>query len=354
MFMSAVENLRREVMTLRAVRATHDHIRSIIYDAAGTQAQSETAPEDILGPVRANPPPLLTWRIYDHCAAFTRLYALYEQCIQDMVGEWLKVLPLLYPSYGDLPVAVRTGHRVGISEILQRLGGDRYGHLSEDQTLAGISDGVRGKMPYSLLVDAFLTDEQNLRRETLTKILSRVGVEDPWGWIANHGDMQRFLLEVRGGENTAEGELRDFVFFRNGAAHGVVDQVVSSEEISNIADFVLILCDVVAQLFAHRVVTRRLQIGTAEIIGRVIRQFSDRVVGVEMRADRIRVGESIVVLREQTCFETEIESIQVNHAPFEDLVTGAGDKVGLCLTRTAKVESNVIRLTEEKIYNYQI
>lgn len=354
MFASCVDSLRREIAILKSILATHDRLREIVYDAAGGQRDVGAAAGAPLAGVTANLPPHLAWRIYDHCAAFTRLYAVYERCILDMVAEWLSMLPVLFPAYADLPDAVRIGHRVGVSEILSKLGGDRYGHLSEQSTLSGISDGVRGVVPYSLLTDAFLIDDQNLRRETLGKLLSRAGVPDSWGWISGHGDVQRFLRERRGGQNTAEAELRNFISFRNEAAHGVVDQVVATDEIGNIADFISIVCDVVAQLLTQRVVEAREQIGQVEIIGRVFRQFSGRIVAIEATPGRIRVGESVIVRRDQACFATTIESIEVNHERIDELNTNAGDKIGLCLGRVAKVESEIVRLKDYAGFAYHI
>src|SRR5262245_54767141 len=72
------------------------------------------------------------WRLYDHCAAVTRLYAIYEQFVTAAVGLWLSQLPDLYGPYGSLPESVRNAHRMGTGDILIHHGGDRYAHLTED------------------------------------------------------------------------------------------------------------------------------------------------------------------------------------------------------------------------------
>lgn len=351
MFAPFVDTLRREAAILRAVLGTHDRLRSVIDSGVGAELGAD---DNLLNGIIEGAPPLLEWRIYDHCASITRLYAVYEQCITDMVAEWLRILPSLFPTYADLPEAVRTGHRTGVSEILSRLGGDRYGHLSEQMTLIGISDGVRGVTPYLLLADAFFVDDQNLRREALAKLLTKVGLPDAWGWICNHGDIQRFLHDVRGGGNTAEGELKNFVAYRNEAAHGAVDQVLATDEINKIADFVVILCSVIAQIFTRQVVDRRLQTGNAEVIGRVFRQFSGCIIAIEAVAALIRVGDAVIVRREQACFATSIESIEVNHVRHTQLNMNNGDQVGLCLGQPAKVDSEIIRLRDSDDLTYEI
>jgi hypothetical protein len=102
----------------------------------------------------------------------------------------LKTLPDLYQQFQSLPEGIRKGHRTGVAEILSRLTGGRYDHLSEEVVLQGIHDGVTGKTPYSLLLDAFILDGPNFRADTLNELFARVGISSGWAWVSTHGVIQ--------------------------------------------------------------------------------------------------------------------------------------------------------------------
>lgn len=342
MFSIYTDKLRNEVATIQSALTTHDRVRALVYSPEETALPAASGGPDLLSPLKTNAPPLLAWRIYDHCAAFTRLYAVYERFVADIVSEWLTILPDLYRQYSDLPEAVRNGHRVGAAEILQKIGGDRYAHLSEESVLRGIFEGVAGNSPYQLLFDAFMIDEQNLRHDILTKLFARIGISGAWGWVNTHGAIQRFIDEVRGNSSSAESELRSFVLHRNDAAHGEVDEVVATDEIKKVADFIVILCNVLAELMMRQAVMRRIDLGQATTAGTVIHQFQDRVVGAQMKEGVLNVGDELIILRDQACYKVIVESIEVDHTPYQQLQVSDGQNVGMRLSASAKVSSQII------------
>lgn len=335
MFSVLTEKLRSDVETIKRARATHDHVRSLIY------GQDGAALPGAAGELSANAPPLLAWRIYDHCAAFTRLYAVYEKFVLEVLAGWLKMLPELYVKYGDLPDPVRTAHRIGVAEVLTRLSGERYEHLSEEGVLRGLYEGLQGVSPYRLLSEAFLREDRNFRRGAIDNLLKGVGIPNAWGWIAAHGDIQRFIQEVRGNASTADAELTSFVQYRNVAAHGDAEDVVATPEFGHVADFVVVLGDVLAQLVMREAVHRRIGLGHLMEAGVVIRDFEGRVAGVRMNACRLSVGETVVILREQACYSATVESLERDHQPFENFDAQNGDNLGMRLTRAARTDSRV-------------
>ena len=342
MFSTYSEKLREEAETIKSVLMTHDQIRSLIYSSDGAVIPS--AGSDPLVSLKATAPSLLPWRIYDHCAAYTRLYAVYEQFIRDIVSAWLKALPDLYKQYQSLPEGIRKGHRIGVAEILSRLAGGRYEHLSEHVVLQGIHDGVSGKTPYSLLADAFILDGPNFRAETLNELFARIGISDGWAWVSTHGMIQRFIEDECGESSSAESELRSFVQNRNNAAHGEVDEIVGMEGIKKVADFIISLCSVIAELFMSKVVQRRIELGQATMVGRVIREFSNSVVGVQMQPGTVAAGEELVILRQQACYRVIVESLEVDHVPFQKLEISTEQNVGMRLSGSAKLGSELFKM----------
>ncbi|MEM7761812.1 MAG: hypothetical protein AAF298_27410, partial [Cyanobacteria bacterium P01_A01_bin.40] len=54
----------------------------------------------------------------------------------------------------------------------------RYEHLLLEDVINSLHSGVSNQNGYELLLDAFLFHEQNLRRETLDKLLADAGIND--------------------------------------------------------------------------------------------------------------------------------------------------------------------------------
>jgi hypothetical protein len=343
MFALYTGRLREDIGTIKAALKASDISKALVYAPDGSRIPATGAAAELVE-LRGIAPELLPWRIYDHCAAFTRLYAAYERFVFDLVGAWLKVLPETYQSYAALPETVRKGYRLGTSEILAKLGGDRYRHLSEESLLRGLFESVTAIVPYRLLPDAFLIDDQNLWEEVLSKLFARIGIPDAWGWVRNHPAVQTFCEDIRGNSSTPESELRNFVLRRNEAAHGTVNEVLSVEEIGKIGDFVVVLCEGLGDLCMLRVVQRRIELGTARKIGSIIREFSHNVIGAEMSACTVAVGDEFVIVRPSECYKVTVQSIQVNHADFPRLDTTESQQVGFGITRTAKVGADIVRL----------
>lgn len=343
MFSVQANKLRAEIKTILACVGVYERVRSLVYPEDQPNRAVTDRAEETLDTLRDSVPQLVQWRIYDHCAAITRLYAVYEQFVADIVAEWLGMLPTLYEQYTDLPDTVRVGHRVGVASILGKIPGARYRHLSEDGVLRGIYNGVTGSGAYELLVDAFLIDEQNLRAEVLIKLFSRIGVPDAWRWVCQHGDVDRFLGEVRGYSNTAESELGSFVFYRNVAAHGDVSDILSVDELGKVAQFLVCTCNALSELLMKSAVDRLSVLGRTRRVGRVIREFRDCVVGARIEPGAsIQAGDEVVILRDRSCFKVRIESIEVDHTPYGLFHATEASDVGIKFAGKARVGSDIV------------
>src|SRR5206468_11465825 len=101
MFSEFTERLAAEIQTIKAALTTHEALRALLFGVEGMPPETAAAEGDRLTGLRASAPPLLPWRIYDHCAAFTRLYAVYERFVFDLATRWIQMLPDLYKNYED-------------------------------------------------------------------------------------------------------------------------------------------------------------------------------------------------------------------------------------------------------------
>ena len=115
----------------------------------------------------------------------TRLYAIYERFVENLVGDWLGLLPGLFPRYSDLEESIQNTHQMGVGRLLIEMKKNRYGHLSIEEVVRGLFRGVTGE-EYQLLLDAFLLHEQNLRRQPLEKLFADAGIPNAWAWVEKH------------------------------------------------------------------------------------------------------------------------------------------------------------------------
>jgi len=300
----------------------------------GAAGGSEAAPVDSWGPLCAQHPGRAVWQIYDHCAALTRLYAVYSIFVEDVVSEYLRVLPQLYETYDQLPPPVLKQHRVGFGQILLRLGdAGPYRHLREGEIIEQLSHGLAGGRPYRLLRDAFFVERQNYRLEFLGRLLSYLGIENVGVRIAKHPAMRAFLQEQRGESTTLKGELSRFVQLRNEAAHSQVEEVIGADDFRLLADFVRIVCEILAEIVSWEVLQRRVTLGQLVVLGAVEHTYQKGSVAiVRMNPLQVAVGDQVVVLRDNRIIKlATVRSIQDNDVDRESVRATDGQELGIGL-----------------------
>ena len=337
MFTSLVARVQAEISNIGTVLAATDTLRRYL---------EEDAPDceaDELAAVRAQGPDPTAWRLFDHCAAFTSMYSSYERFVFDLVGAWLNLLPALYPAYADLPEAIQNQHRQGVAEVLGKVGGGRYTHLTTEGTIRGLFVGISGGNEYGLLLDAFLTPDRNLRQDVLVDILAGMGIKEPWKALSSDRQLKRWLEENRGNQETVESELAKFVQFRNEAAHGTVDEIVGPEEAMRYGEFAVELCAALARLASAQILRRELAIGNAAEIGTVIQSFSGGIIGCRMRPCEVSVGDEVAIIDRTVGRVVTVESIEVDHSPFDRLDCTDGLEVGFKVGVTAHPGALVLR-----------
>jgi len=229
MFQELLRTVKDNISTVRSIIKTNEKLRNIAFGKSTSSKQKSEEYVEFYRDLIEDLPNVREWRVYDRCAAVTRLYAIYERFVEDLVSDWLGMLPGLFPRYCDLEDKIRTTHQIGVGRLLLDLKKNRYEHLSIEEVVRGLFRGVTDAEEYELLPDAFLIHEQNLRRDILEKLLADAGISNAWNWIDKHKAIKNFIEEIRGSQNTAEGELNELISYRNDAAHGApVDDFLGS------------------------------------------------------------------------------------------------------------------------------
>lgn len=280
------------------------------------------------------------WQVYDHGAAVTRLYAIYERFVEDLISDWLRLLPELISPYTELGEKIQNTHREGIGRLLLDLNKNRFQHLSVEKVIQGLFFGVTGTDKYELLPEAFLMHEQNLRKEVLEKLLADTGIENAWKWIVNYRKIKNFVEEVRGSQNTAEGELKQLVDYRNEAAHGSVDQILGIQELLDLCDFVESLCQSLAELVTYQVILQKKSKGQAKVIGTITEWFKQPKAAVaKIKEITLSVGEYLWLVSDSSsyCKLAKIKSIKINDILKEQEEITSEIEVGLKFDTDAKI-----------------
>jgi hypothetical protein len=229
MFDELLKIVSVNISTVHKIINTNDRLREIVF-RKDTPTQPEADENTQFTKLIEGVPSELEWLVYDRCAVVTRLYAIYERFVEDLIAEWLELLPDIVTEYSDLEKSIKDTHQIGVGRLLLELKKKRFEHLSINEVIQGLFDGVTAKGKYKLIPDAFLLHEQNLRREVLEKLFADAGISNAWDWVNKHRTVKQFVEEVLGSQNTAEGELNELITYRNDAAHGsIVDDTVGTK-----------------------------------------------------------------------------------------------------------------------------
>jgi hypothetical protein len=342
MFESLLERLQEDVQVVKNVLTLHDELRSQFYRPAASG-------EDPWSTVRLADPTKLAWQIYDHCAAFTRLYSIYEQFVEELASEYLLLLPELYEQYDELPPALLKQHRQGIGQILLKLGKEGpYRHLEASIIIPDFSRGIRGERKYRLLSDAFFVDRQNYRLDAVKRLFSVLGFGDVGHKITRSIPLRRFLAVERSGAQTVEGELAEFVRYRNEAAHTEVTNVVSMNEIKSKADFIILFCRVLADIVKEELFRHEQDLGHFIPLGRISEIFQKgQVAIVRLESSKLTLGDEIVIYYPESkkrFIVAKIVSLQFNEVNCSALTTKGELEVGIRFDQTIRLGGELRRM----------
>jgi len=287
MFQELLKTVQRNISTVRSIIKVNEKLiraafgdKSIIPQEWGTEADS------IIAQLTQDAPEARDWRIYDHCAVVTRLYAIYERFVEDLIREWIQLLPDLFPVYADLEERICNTHRIGVARLLLDITKNRFGHLSVEQVIRVLFYGASGTTEkYELLPDAFLLHEQNLRREALEKMFADAGIGNAWTWVEKHRKIKHFVEA---------------------------------------------LCQALAELVTYQIVEQQKSTGQAQEIGRITEWFKkSQAAVVKVEETTLSVGTSVFLMGEAYCQLATIQSIRINDADQESVQTSRGMEVGL-------------------------
>ncbi len=342
MFQELLGTAKVNISTTRSIIKTNERLRKIAFEVGVITKHKDPECEKIFNDLVQDIPKVTAWRVYDHCSVVTNLYAIYESFVEDLITDWLLILPTLCPLYSDLEDRIRNTHQIGVGRLLVDLNKNRYNHLSNEKVISGLFHGVTaGRQQYELLSDAFLFHEENLRKKTLDKLLADAGINNTWGWVDKYRAVKNFVEDIRGNQNTAEGELNELISYRNDAAHGAtIDNVLGFDALLELCDFVESLCQALAELVTFQVIERKKKVGHVKVIGEITEWFKNPQAGIAKVNDTysLLVGDSLYLVSEGSsyCQLANIESIKIDDDSIDKIQTISGMEIGLKFDLNAK------------------
>lgn len=328
MFWTTVEEAHADLGDLRSVVATNEALRDLLFptNVVGEDPGVGAA----LKPMRDIAPARTVWALHDYCAAVTRLYSILEEFVDSILKEYLTLLPEIFPNYNDLPQATLTQHRLGVSQILAKLG-DRglFRHLTEIETLRGITDGYSGQK-YALLSDAFLTDTQNYRAEQINILFAYLGISNIWAGVEKHSRVAEYM-KTRDPNDTPRTLLKKIVDDRNLASHSGLTSVLASDEILSLIAFIETVVTAIAEIARKTGASFQCSAGIRTEMFQVQHIFSNMIVGVRFLKGSVRVGDSLLALDRDRAFKAKVLSIHHHQDVLESADADSFDELGLGL-----------------------
>lgn len=328
--------------TLNDTRKKIDSIRKIIEMSVQIRALLTGSQKSQLSKITIHSSAINDWPLYDQCAVLVRLYAIYEVFVEELISKLLFLLPTLY-SYADLGDGFHTEHRNGMAQLLQRLDMEQYKELSEQEVLQDYLDALSGVQEYNILPETMLRYDQNLRLNILDLLFSRVSISGVHSWLHHHRLIKKFMSDVRDEQNAVDSKLALFIQYRNQAAHGKVEDLLATQALLEYCDFVDLLCQALNERVNHWIISRQLEIGTAEQIGIVTERYRQRIFVAKIRNATVTLGDRLFFLGSRYCYPTRVESIQVEGASQTTVTVSDEQEIGFQATVQGIKKARVVR-----------
>jgi hypothetical protein len=340
MYSAFLEKTSKRIAAVKQHLELSQQIRTTTED--GTLAQ--IANLDWASKLLSVAPDRLEWRLIDHCSAVTRIYAIYEQFAHEMIREHLSLVQKLLP-YKNLSDELKATHRRGMSTILEKKDGPRYGHLNLLDLIREYNNALT-EQPYALEPVAFLLQEQNLRLPELNRLFAGCGISDISTWIESSQPITQFFAQGGRLGGNAEHELRELINYRNDAAHGSIEisDLPGIDFLREFCDFTLAMCEAMAEKLLLESTNRLIDAGKASVCGKAKECLKDGEVIIIKVVGKLAVGDEVVFQGKNYCLLAKVTSLQIDNAPQESVELIGDTEVGIGLSSKCPKNARVIRL----------
>jgi len=343
MYNAFLQRTRETIAALAKHIQTSDRFREAVFNGDLNCASEMPCFDHSLGSTE-NAPDRLEWRVIDHCAAVTRIYAIYEQFAHEMIREHLSLLQDRL-SFSDLPDPIQSSYRMGIAKILEKKEGPRYSDLDLAQLIGGYERALNDTN-YTLEPRAMLMQQQNLRFPELCRFMKACGIDGMAAWIEQHQAVQDFFAVDDRLTASAESELTELIKYRNDAAHGSIDisDILNVNVHLEFCEFISAICEALAEgvqfaglnsLKPHAQVKER---------GRVTESLKKNQVAIGPMTGAFKTGSTVYLCGDRYCFERKIISLQLDGVSYEEVNLTAATELGMMFDAPGKKHATIMVL----------
>ena len=341
MFSALMQQLRDELDKAELISQLNENIRNLLLgideNVIGSGERTGPSPQciDSLKAVVGTLPSKVDWQIYDHYASVGRLYAAFERYVNELVRAYVGMLPSLYRTLGDLPETIATNHRIGIGQILQKIGTRKsYRNIDETTAIRALSSGQSDGSGYTLIPEAFLVEKLNYRMDVIGPIFSSLDIEQCAFRVEAHPMVRELIENTIGQSTTAASELERFIRYRNDAAHDVPEEILSHDEVMKLRGLIIAIGTALADIVRKKVLQRHVDIGNTRSIGKVTEShYKGSVIVLVLEAEeRLAIKDLLCISDERSVRIGEILSIQENSSDVEYVEGKLGQEIGLKLS----------------------
>ena len=308
MLFNIVNQMRSRIYTIEAFLRLYEVIDSPLLDAP------QKAALELLSLPRSN---MIDEKMFRHCSVVGRLYAVYENFVEDLLVYWYTKLPC-YFKHEELNESFKSKYRVGISKLVKDIDKRRYKHLVLDHILETYLKGISNNPPWAIVSDALILHETNLRRNELESLFCCTGIDGYWAMLEKSEDIADYI-ESYDSETSLEKLIENFVNIRNEAVHGAPDELLGIEELKSWVRFILIVCASMANIIMLKIIQNQTMLIPDICIGRVIEKFRNNIVVALCKNGKLDLNQDIFAVRPTSIVFAKIISLQVNDRDVETI-----------------------------------
>lgn len=313
------ETVKDDIENIRCIIHVNQKLKPFLFGRQTKINQSfrqEFQDEDTLTNLNRN-----KWQIYNQYSAILRLYAIYENFAEELIKEWILIIPFLFPSYDELDKKIRNTHQRNVAELLQKnieninkKEKSRYSHLNIKDIIEGLYKGITAKKKYTLPPDFFILNHPNLRIKKLNELFANAGISNTRKWIQDY-KQSRDITNL---------EPDELIEHRNDAAHRNPNELIGDKGLLDYCDLVENLCQALTELVIYHILERQKELGQVTEIGKITEWYPnpDAYIALVKEATLSKNQDIFLVSRDKAyCQVAKIENIQDNDIDKEQIET---------------------------------
>lgn len=343
MYNAFLQRTKETISALSKHIHASDRYRTAVFDST-LRCVGEISCFDPLLVSVAAAPDRIEWRIIDHCAAVTRIYAIYEQFVHEMIREHLSLLQSRM-SFPDLPEKIKLSYRLGLAKILEKKEGPRFGDLDLSKLINSYNQALTGKN-YTLEPRAMLMQEQNLRLPELERFMSACGIDNALSWIEQHDAVKKFFAGQNRLTASATSEMAELIEYRNDAAHGSIDigDILHINVLLEFCEFVTVVCEALAERI-QLAGLKSLKIHNHSLeCGKISESLKGGKVAIGEMTGAFKIGGTVYLCGENYCLERNIVSLQVDSVDREELNLTVATEIGIMFDASGKKNAIIMMM----------